>query len=253
MIRPILVAGFMAALVSSFPAEMSLATPAPGDDPAPKPAAPASGPPKPPAAHERFDKLVREDLFAGFGGDEKALERGLAKCDAALAADPKHAEALVWRGAVRVFRSSKLFGGGRFLAGMELWNGGIKDMDDAVALAPANPGVRIPRAAVLMPAARNAPAAMGAPLLKRALDDYQTMARLQADHLDELGEHPLGELRMGLADIYRATGDLAKSREQLELVRKELPDTDYAERAGKWLAARPDAKLAHQCIGCHGG
>ena len=250
MIRPMLVAGFMAVMVGSIPAETSLAMII-GDD-APRPAAPAAKPAVPPAAHERFDKLVREDLFAGFGGDDERLAVGLARCDATLAADPKHAEALVWRGAVRVFQSSKLFGKGRFLAGMELWNGGIKDMDDAVALAPDNPGVRIPRAAVLMPAARSAPAAMGRPLLKRVLDDYQTMARLQADHLDKLGKHPLGELRMGLADAYRANGDLPRSREQLELVRKQLPDTDYAERAGKWLAAKPDAPLAHQCIGCHG-
>ena len=223
-----------------------LAAPIPGD-----PAPAASGPKAAPPA-ERFDKLVREDLFAGFGGDEAAMLRGLAKCDAALANDPKHAEALVWRGAVRVFRSSQLFGKNSFIQGMMLWRQGIQDMDDAVAIAPANPGVRIPRAAVLLPAARNAPAAMGKPLLGRILDDYRSMERLQGNHLDQLGTHPLGELRMGLADVYRLMDDLPKSREQLELVRMQLPDTDYAARAGEWLAAKPDAKLAHNCIGCHG-
>ena len=55
-------------------------------------------PPQPRPEVERFDKLVREDLFAGFGGDEAALARGLGQCEATLARDPKHAEALVWRG-----------------------------------------------------------------------------------------------------------------------------------------------------------
>jgi hypothetical protein len=32
-----------------------------------------------------------------------------------------------------------------------------------------------------------------------------------------------------------------------------LPNTKYAERAKEWLAAKPDAKLAHVCIGCHRG
>ena len=61
----------------------------------------ASDPPTP-ARTERFDNVVREDLFAGFAGDADALARGLKKCDEALAKNPKHAEALVWRGAARV-------------------------------------------------------------------------------------------------------------------------------------------------------
>ena len=56
---------------------------------------------------------------------------------------------------------------------------------------------------------------------------------------------------MGLADVYRLRGELSKSREQLELVKTQLPDTAYARRAETWLAAKPDAKLAHDCIGCH--
>ncbi len=201
---------------------------------------------------ERFDKLVREDMFAGFGGDEAAMTRGLAKCDAALANDPKHAEALVWRGAVRVFQASRLFAKKEMFSGMSLWSKGLRDMDDAVSIAPHNAGVRIPRAAVLLPAARSTPKVMSQPLLDRALDDYLTIAKLQASHLDKLGTHPLGELRMGLADIYRLSGESAKSREQLELLKKQLPDTEYAERAQSWLDSKPDAKLVHNCIGCHG-
>ncbi len=205
-----------------------------------------------PQPDQRFDKVVRADLFAGFGGDEAALQKGLAQCEATLAANPKHAEALVWRGAVRVFQSSQLFGKKQMIAGMSLWSQGIQDMDDAVAIAPANPGVRIPRAAVLLPASRSTPAAMSKPLLVRVLDDYQTIAKLQANHLDTLGTHPLGELRMGLADVYRVLGDLPNSEAQLKLIKKQLPDTAYAERAQVWLDAKPDQKLVHNCIGCHG-
>ena len=49
-----------------------------------------------PAAEGRFDTEVREDLFAGFGGDAEALARGAKTCDDALAKNPKNAEALVW-------------------------------------------------------------------------------------------------------------------------------------------------------------
>ena len=208
---------------------------------------------KPAAAEPRFDAVVREDLFAGFKGDAEALARGAKSCDDALAKNPKNAEALVWRGAAKVFRAGQLFGAGKAATAMPLWTAGLKDMDDAVALEPNNVGVRIPRAAVLLPSARNAPPAMGKPLLKKALGDFEAIeaAQTAAGQLDKLGTHPRGELRMGLADTYRLMGDADKSKAQLDAVLKELPDTKYAKRATEWLAAKPDAKLAHDCIGCH--
>jgi hypothetical protein len=83
------------------------------------------------------------------------------------------------------------------------------------------------------------------------LKDFTRVYEQQKDHLDKIGEHPLGELRMGLADIHRSLGNQDKSREHLEALVKELPNTDYSKRAEEWLAAKPNAKLAHNCIGCH--
>jgi hypothetical protein len=167
------------------------------------------------------------------------------------AKNPKHAEALVWRGAARVFQSGQLFNQGKQADGLKLWTAGHKDMDDAIALEPKNVGVRIPRAAVLVPASRAAPKAMAEPLWKKALEDFQTIEAIQKEVLDKIGTHSLGELRMGQADLYRMMGQLDKSKEQLELVKKALPDSKYAKRADEWLAAKADAKLAHNCIGCH--
>ncbi len=204
-----------------------------------------------PAKTERFDKIVREDIFAGFGGDDERLARGLKTIDETLAKNPKHSEALVWRGAGRVFQSSKLFQTQKVAEGLKLWNAGLKDMDDAVALDPKNPGVRIPRAASLLPVIHNAPPAMTKALIPKAVDDYETIYEMQKDHLDKLGTHPLGELRMGLADAYRLAGQLDKSKVHLNALAKELPDTKYATRAKEWLGAKDDAKLVHNCIGCH--
>ena len=172
---------------------------------------------------------------------------------APLGSSELHGGRFVQRGAARVFTAGQLFGAGKAAQAMPLWTTGLKDMDDAVAMEPKNVGVRIPRASVLLPAAHNAPPAMGQPLLKKALNDFETIEKVQAEakQLDKLGTHPRGELRMGLADTYRLLGDADKSKAQLEAVLKELPDTKYAKRATEWLAAKPDAKLAHNCIGCH--
>ena len=200
---------------------------------------------------ERFDYRVREDLFAGFSGDKEALQRGLKTCEETLAENPRHAEALVWRGAVRVFKSGAAFRKGDPAAGMKYWTTGLKDMDDAMEIAPDNLGVLIPRATVLLPAGRSAPPSMGKPLLIKVRADFERTYERQKHMLDELGEHPLGELRMGLADVYRLLGEPEKSKTQLEAILKELPGTAYADRATDWLAAAPDKKLAHSCIGCH--
>ena len=55
----------------------------------------AAGMPHAQPAAERFDYLVREDMFRGYAGDTAALERAMALCEARLAENPEHAEALV--------------------------------------------------------------------------------------------------------------------------------------------------------------
>jgi uncharacterized protein (DUF1499 family) len=208
---------------------------------------------KPAAEAPRFDKTVREDIFAGFNGDAEAMQRGLRKCDEALQKDPKHAEAKVWRGAAKVFQASLAFRDKKQAEGFQLWTAGLKDMDEAVELDPKNVGVRVPRAVVLLPSAQNVPAAMAKPLLTKAVDDLETVYKAQEKVFHKLGNHPRGELRMGLAEAYRGLGRAEESRQQLEAITKEMAGTKYAERAKQWLQAEPGAKLAHSCIGCHRG
>ena len=212
----------------------------------------AADDPKPAPERARgFAEEVREDIFAGFKGDDEALQQGIAACEEALAKDPKNAEAMVWRGAARVYSAGRKFATGKPAEAFPLWGSGLKDLDEAVAIAPDKVGVRIPRAATLLPAARNSPPGMAKPLLTKALADFQFIYDKQKDHLDKLPTHSRGELRMGLADIYRLMGQPDKSKEQLEAIARELPDTRYAARAREWLAAKPEAKLVHNCLGCH--
>lgn len=124
-------------------------------------------------ADARFDLIVREDIFAGFNGDDKAMQRGVAKCDEVLAKNPKHAEAMVWRGSAKVFQAGQAFSKGNAGVGMQLWTAGLKDVDKAVELEPENIAVRIPRAAVLMPASANVPAFMAKPLVEKAKADFE--------------------------------------------------------------------------------
>jgi len=103
-------------------------------------------------SQERFDFKVRNYFFAGFAGDTASLEKGLKICEDALAADPKNAQALVWHGSGVFFQAGQAFQKGDSQNGMELWQRGLKEMSDAVALDPDALAVVIPRGAVLLTA-----------------------------------------------------------------------------------------------------
>ncbi|MDQ2901150.1 MAG: hypothetical protein M3Y07_15330 [Acidobacteriota bacterium] len=95
-------------------------------------------------AGERFDMKVRNDFFAGFAGDNEALQRGMRASEEALAANPKHAEALVWHGIGLFFEASRFFQKRDMEMGWDYWTRGLKEMDDAVAMEPDSVGVRPP-------------------------------------------------------------------------------------------------------------
>ena len=98
-------------------------------------------------AQSRVDDLVRADFFAGFAGSADALERGMKLTAEMLEADPDNAPALVWHGAGSLFRSGAAFRDGDFQTGIGLWEKGLAEMAQAVAMAPEDVEVLIPRGA----------------------------------------------------------------------------------------------------------
>src|SRR6266481_3335434 len=79
-------------------------------------------------AQDRFDMMVRTDFFAGFAGNREALERAMKKSEEVLAADPKHAEAMVWHGAGVFFRSGQAFRNNQLPQAGELYKRGLEEM-----------------------------------------------------------------------------------------------------------------------------
>src|ERR1700677_888698 len=152
-------------------------------------------------AQNRFDLKVRNDFFAGYAGDKDALARGMKACEAALAADPKNAEAMVWHGSGVLVGAQQLFASGDSEKAVPVWMRGLAEMQAAVDLAPDSVGVRIPRGAVLLTASHYTPDAnMAKPLIVEGVSDYQRAYDLQKEYFATLGTHPRGELLLGLAD-----------------------------------------------------
>jgi hypothetical protein len=202
----------------------------------------------------RFDKLVRDDFFAGMMGDSLRLERGLKYCEDILATNPKHADALVWHGGGLLTRAAQAYTRGDDKLGDSLWQRGIQEMNDAVALEPDNLGVKIGRSATLIGLAQSGwdtSDAQGRSLLKSAVADYELVYQRQRPTFQKLGAHSRGELLFGLASGWSILGKRQKALEYLRLILKECRSTAYESEARKWLQRSPLNVIQHDCIGCH--
>jgi tetratricopeptide (TPR) repeat protein len=196
--------------------------------------------------------MVRTEFFAGFSGDEARLDKAMILCESILAEHPEHAEALVWHGAGLLFRAGRSFQAGDGPGGMQLFQTGLTELNGAVAIAPDNVAVLIPRGAVLLQATRTMDPAIGRPLLEQAVADYEKVLTIQAGHFDSLGDHPRGELLFGLAEGNARLGRIDKARAYFERLVSDVPGSGQTERARQWLNTGTLPKLAGAgCIGCH--
>ena len=123
--------------------------------------------------------IVRADMFAGLGGDAARFTRAMEACERTLAREPKHPEALVWHGSGLFFQAGQAFQSGDMAKGGPMWERGLAEMNEAVALAPDSLAVVIPRGAVLLQAARAVPAPMAEPLLRTGVGDFEHVLELQ--------------------------------------------------------------------------
>jgi len=206
------------------------------------------------ASQDRFDYKVRNYFFSGFAGDAASLEKGMKICESVLAESPKHAEAMVWHGAGLFYQSGQLFQKGDMQNGQDKWTRGLSEMDAAVALAPDNLGVRIPRGAVLLTASHYVPSPdMAKPLIEKGLTDFEKAYEMQSAQLESMGTHPRGELLIGLADSYSRLGNQEKAQEFFERIQKDLKGTPYEKSAKIWLETKTLAPAQAGCLGCHTG
>ncbi|MBV9926607.1 MAG: hypothetical protein JOZ96_16425 [Acidobacteria bacterium] len=203
---------------------------------------------------ERFDEIVRGDFFAGMMGDDARLERGMKFCEEILSKNPRHAEALVWHGGGLLTRASRAYARGDSALGDGLWERGLKEMDEAVTLAPGHMGIKIGRSATIVGLAQSgwdARDARGRALLESALADYEIVYRWRRPVFSTLSAHSRGELLFGLASGWSILGEHRKARAYLRLVLEECRDTDYEAEARRWLKGEPNAVVQHDCRGCH--
>ena len=201
-----------------------------------------------------FDNKVRNDFFAGFAGDKVAFERGMKAAEAAIAESPENAaEAMAWHGAGLLSVAGPKFAQGDFAAGMQLWTQASQEMEKAGQLEPRNPGVLIPRASAWFAASRATPPQMAAPVLAKAIADYETVYDLQKAYFDKLDIHMRSELLFGLADGYARQGNAEKAREWFEKLAALGEKSGHQAQADLFLKGEKYTVKGIGCAGCHTG
>jgi hypothetical protein len=200
---------------------------------------------------ERFDYLVREDMFRGFAGDTAAFERAMALCETRLAEDPNNAGALVWHGTGFLFRAGEAVRTGNHDKGFALNRTGLAEMAKAVALRPNDISVLIPRGSVMLAAGMRIPDVEHARrFFETAVGDFEKVLALQQPYLESLPPHPKGELFAALAEGWSRLGEIQKSQLYLTRMVAELPNTPYSAAATARLE-NPATGVRITCLGCH--
>jgi tetratricopeptide (TPR) repeat protein len=206
-----------------------------------------------PSGAQRFDELVRADFFAGVAGDAAALDRAMRLIEATLDADPRRPDVLVWHGSGLMVRAAQAVEKGDIAAIERFWKRGLDDMNQAVALAPDNVAVLIPRGATLLEVSRSVPDADQAKeLLATAVADYEKVLALQAPYFKYLSDHSRGELLFGLAEGLHRLGEHDRARTYFERLLSEARSSAYGSMAAAWLNDPSGASAARRgCVGCH--
>jgi hypothetical protein len=127
----------------------------------------------------------------------------------------------------------------------------MADLDRATALQPRNLGVLIPRAAVLLAAARNQRDPERArDLAAHSAADFETALAIRKPAFEQLGFHNRAEYLSGLAESWALAGDKLRAEVYLRRVLAEFSNSRYAERAAAKLANWNDRQPLN-CQSCH--
>ncbi len=206
---------------------------------------------------ERFDLLVRADLFAAMGGDRDRYAKAMKICNDALKEDPNHAGALSFHGWGLLIKSQWEQQDGKKDKAKELWDQGIVEINRAVSLDPDNVGPMLVRGSIFINSSRSMhlPESQRDLMLALGTYDYEKVYDVQKEqgYFKYLSEHARGELLMGLADAWHRRGNMSKAKRFFELVVQEVPDSDYAEDATAVISGKVDLKKlkSRTCAGCH--
>jgi hypothetical protein len=205
----------------------------------------------------RTSTWVREDIFAGFlEGDMNRFQQGVAKIDRILAANPRAANAVAWKGGAELYLAVRAHEAGDE-AGFRSGYAKARELfAKASAIAVETPasaqGVYAITGGSYTAFADRAPSAQSREFWEQVRVNYTALRALQQPAFDKYPPHFRGEVLAGLAQAELRLGDGEKGKTLAADLVAALPGTPYALFAQRMLdkpATVAKAKLT--CLTCH--
>jgi hypothetical protein len=198
--------------------------------------------------------LVREDIFAGFlGNDMERFSRGERNLELLLEERPKsRPEILAWQGGAALYRAVLAHEQKRAGEFRQHYQRTLDLFAEAARLAPQNFGVAAVTGGSYSVFADRLPSQYRAAAWAKAYDAYRALWRAQAPVLEKLPVHMRGELLAGLTQTAQRTGHNDEMAMYLDKMLTVLANTPYEARAKKWKE-NPEmaARTSVTCQTCH--
>lgn len=222
----------------------------------PSSAGPPPGAQEPPLPDPRLsvNTLIREDIFAGFMGDDmERFSRGERTIQGLL--EQRHGERptlLAWKGGAALYRAVRALENDRAEEFRDEYRRAQNSFSEAEQLGPDDLGVDAVTGGTHVVFADRLPEEYRAAAWSRAYDSYRRLWTRQGAGVAELPTHLRGELLGGLAQSAQRTGRSREADEYLDRILALLPDTPYERIAKQWKkepAAAAHTRIA--CLTCH--
>ncbi len=212
--------------------------------------------PEPPLSDMRLTvhTLVREDLFAGFmGNDMVRFSRGERNVEQLLTDRPdQRGNLLAWRGSAAMYRAVVAHESGNNGEFMKRLEAARAAFAEAAKQTSGNDGVAAITGGSYAVLADRLPEPHRATAWADAYSNYSLLWQQQGPAIDKLPVHHRGEVIGGLVQSAQRTGRTAEMTEHLDRMLTLLKGTPYEATAQQWKdnpASAATTKVT--CKACH--
>jgi len=214
--------------------------------------------PEPPLSDTRLsvNTLLREDIFAGFIGDDmERFARGEKNIQLLIENRPAAKPTLLaWKGGATLYRAVRAYENNHRDEFEQNYRLALNLFSQARQLGPEDGGVAAIVGGSNLLFADRLPKEHRAAAWSQAYDNYQALWKEQASFVEKLPVHIRGELLGGLAQSAQRTGRTQEADQYLDKMLAVLGNTPYEPVARQWKK-NPEsaAKTSITCLSCHEG
>jgi tetratricopeptide (TPR) repeat protein len=198
--------------------------------------------------------LVREDIFAGFIGDDmERFARGEKNIQLLLEKRPNEkADLLAWQGGAALYRAVRAYESKNNDEFKKYYQQALDSFAQSKQVDPRSGGAIAVIGGSNLILGDRLPQEYRAAAWSQAYAGYQMLLKGQESMVDRLPLHLKGELLGGLAQSAQRTGHAEEAAQYVDKIIASMPNTPYEKAAKQWKAnPQSAATTSITCMSCH--